>query len=125
MCKLALVGVFLCSLVGAQDPTGVLEGEVTDASAGRISNAEVTARNSQTGVVTSVRTSPQGEFHFSNLPVGEYSLRVVAQGFTPFSASSIRVDIERVVKFPVQLEVAGRHDEVSVLAPTATVDLGS
>jgi hypothetical protein len=125
MRKLALLGVCLCSLVGAQDPTGVLEGQVTDASAGRISNAEVTVRNSQTGVAMSIRTSPLGDFHFSNLPVGEYSLRVVAPGFTPFSASSIRVDIERVVNFPVSLEVAGRHDEVSVVAPAATVDLGS
>ena len=64
----------------------------------------------------SIRTSPLGDFHFSNLPVGEYSLRVVAPGFTPFSASSIRVDIERVVKLLHRGQIA-RLNVTERLAP--------
>jgi Carboxypeptidase regulatory-like domain/TonB dependent receptor len=117
--------VCLCCLGRAQDPTGVLEGLVTDASSASISNAEVIARNSQTGLATTVHSSVRGAFHFSTLPVGEYSLRVAASGFAPFSASSVHVDIGRVISFRVRLEVAATHNEVNVVAPSATTDLGS
>ena len=71
------------------------------------------------------QTSRRGEFHFSNLPVGEYSLHVEARGFVPFSVSSILRISACVISFPVRLEVAGTHNEVSVVAPSATIDLGS
>src|SRR6476659_10182756 len=97
MRKLGLLFVCLCAFVRAQDPTGALEGQVTDASSARISKADVKVENSQTGYATTSHTSPEGEFHFSNLPVGEYSLRVTAPGFTPFVASSVRINIGRIV----------------------------
>jgi Carboxypeptidase regulatory-like domain len=125
MWKLGLLFVCLCTITKGQDPTGVLEGQVIDASSARISKADVSITNSQTGFAATSRTSPDGEFHFSNLPVGEYSLRVTAQGFAPFTASSIRINIGRIVSFPVQMEIAGTHDEVNVVAPAATIDLGT
>jgi hypothetical protein len=125
MRKLLTVLVCVCGLGYAQDPTGVLEGLVSDASSRVISGANVTLQNAQTGSSASVQTSPQGDFRFSNLAVGEYSLRVVAHGFTPFSASAIHVDIGRVISFPIRMQVAGTHNEVTVVAPSAMIDLGS
>src|SRR5277367_2573288 len=80
-------------LLNAQDPTGTLEGHIADPSAAAISNVEVTARNAQTGLTRTVRSTREGSFHFSNLPTGEYSLTVNASGFAPFSISPIHIDI--------------------------------
>src|SRR5580700_3028465 len=122
MRKIAAGVVCLCGLIRAQDPIGILEGNVTDPSNGAVGAAQVAAVNAQTGLRQSVVTSRQGAFRFSNLPVGAYSLTVKAEGFAPFSAALIRIDVGRTVSYPVQLQIASSHSEVSVVSQTATVD---
>ena len=51
-----------------------------------------------------------------------YLLTVKAQGFAPYSASSLRIDIGQVVAWPIRLELAKEHNEVTVSAETVTVD---
>jgi hypothetical protein len=121
----SLLFVCLCGSLRAQDPIGILEGQATDPSLAAVNGAQVNVQNAQTGLHQSIATSRQGTFRFSNLPVGEYSLSVSAQGFAPFSASSIRIDVGRVVDYPVQLQIASSHNEVSVVGDAATVDTGS
>jgi hypothetical protein len=125
MRKLALLTVCLCGVIQAQDPIGILEGQVADPSSAVVSGAQVTAQNVQTGLRQTAVTSRQGTFRFSNLPVGDYSLTVAAPNFAPYSASPIRVDVGRVVNYPVQLEIASSHSKVDVQAQTATVDTSS
>src|SRR5580698_2907871 len=93
---IVLLIAFLCAPAKAQDPIGTLEGQITDPSSALVSGAEVTVNRAQTGLTRSVRSSRDGSFHLSNLPVGEYSLTVNANGFAPFSASPIRIDIGQV-----------------------------
>jgi hypothetical protein len=90
-----------------------------------VSGAQVTAQNVQTGLRQTVVTSRQGTFRFSNLPVGDYALTVAAVNFAPFSAPSVRIDVGRVVNYPVRLEIASSHTKVEVQAQTATVDTSS
>jgi Carboxypeptidase regulatory-like domain len=125
MRKLSAGLVCLCGLLHAQDPVGILEGHVTDPSAAAVSAAQVSVVNSQTGFRQQVVTSRQGEFRFSNLPVGNYSLSVSAEGFAHFSAASVRVDVGRVVNYPVALQIASSHSEINVEGQAATVDTSS
>ena len=122
MRALGLLYVCLCGVVAAQDPIGVLEGEVSDPSSAVVGGAQVSAQNVQTGLRQTTGTSRQGTFRFSNLPVGDYTLTVTAANFAPYSASRIRIDVGRVVNYPVRLEIASSHSEVKVQAQTATVD---
>ena len=122
MRKFALLLVCLCVLVRAQAPIGTLEGQITDPAAALVSNAEVSVHNTQTGLTRTIRSSRQGAFHFSDLPVGLYLLDVKAQGFAPYSASSIRLDIGQVVSWPVQLRIAGEHSVVNVSGEAVMVD---
>ena len=119
---LALLFVCLCAVVCAQAPIGTLEGQVTDPASALVSNAEVSVNNAQTGLTRKVLSSHQGAFHFSDLPIGAYLLEVKAQGFAPYSASSIRIDIGHVVSWPVQLQIAAGHTEVRVSGQAVTVD---
>jgi hypothetical protein len=122
MRKFALLLVCLCVLVRAQAPIGTLEGQITDPAAALVSNAEVSVHNTQTGLTRTIRSSRQGAFHFSDLPVGLYLLEVKAQGFAPYSVSSIRLDIGQVVTWPVQLQIAGEHSVVNVSGEAVMVD---
>jgi hypothetical protein len=113
----------LAWFVRAQDPVGVLEGEIKDTSGGVVSAAAVTVTNHQTGFTGKQLSSREGTFHFSSLPAGEYDLRADAPGFAVFSAAYIRIDIGRTVRVPIRLEVATEHTEVNVRGNGATLDL--
>src|SRR5579862_5457513 len=117
--------VCLCFCARAQDPVGVLEGRVRDASGGAVSGAAVMATNHQTGFTIKQFSAEDGSFHFSSLPAGEYDLRVSADNFTAFAAASLRIDIGRTIRVPVNLEIATGHSEVQVTGTGATVDLGT
>src|SRR5580692_3183532 len=122
MRKFALLYVCLCVVLRAQTPIGTLEGQITDPAAALVSNAEVSVHNAQTGLTRTVHSSRQGAFHFSDLPIGSYLLEVRAQGFAPYSASSIRIDIGQVVSWTVQLQIASEHSVVNVSGEAVTVD---
>jgi hypothetical protein len=106
----------------AQVPIGTLEGQISDAGGGAVANAAVGVHNEQTGVSRTLLSSRAGAFHFADLPVGSYTLTVKADGFAPYSASGLHIDIGRVVTWPVRLEVAREHNEVTVTAEAVTVD---
>ncbi len=124
LCGLQMLVVCI-PLALAQDPTGVLQGQVTDPSGASVPNAKVVARNVSTGFTAAQESSHIGSFQFSYLPVGEYDLRISAPGFSDFEASHIRMDVDRVVNFPVRLEIRSRGDLVNVTANAATVDVSS
>ncbi|MBV9406539.1 MAG: carboxypeptidase regulatory-like domain-containing protein, partial [Acidobacteriaceae bacterium] len=112
--------LLLCaSLALCQDPTGILEGVVTDSSGARVPNAAITATNVATGLKSSQTTTSTGEFRFSYLPVGGYSLHIVARGFDPVDATDIRIDLNRVVNLPFSLRIAGKTESVDVSAIAA------
>jgi hypothetical protein len=117
-----LLLISLASLAHAQDPVGVLEGEIRDASGAVVFAAAVTVTNHETGFSTRQLSTRVGSFHFSALPAGEYDLRASAVGFATFTASAIRIDIGRTVRVPVKLDVETGHTEVNVTGVGATVD---
>jgi hypothetical protein len=113
------------SLAIAQDPTGVLQGQIKDPSGAQVPNARVAVRNTATGFAATQRSEKDGSFRFSYLPVGEYELQVGAAGFADFNASNIRIDVQRTVSFPVALRISTHTSHVDVTANAAMVDVSS
>ena len=74
------VVLLLASLSFGQAISGDLTGVVKDASGAYVANASVEATNLSTGFKQTTPTNGQGEYHFSNLPAGHYSLEVNATG---------------------------------------------
>ncbi len=117
--------LFCAPMVLAQDPTGRLQGQITDPSGASVPGASVTVRNSATGFVAREQTERDGAFYFSFLPVGEYALRVSAPGFAAYDAPHIRVDVDRTINLPVELRIAEGSNTVEVIGTGATVDVSS
>ena len=67
----------------AQDPTGAIEGLITDASASALTGAKVTAENLDTGFTKETITVANGLFRIPLLPVGRYSITSSAPAFKP------------------------------------------
>ncbi len=113
------------TLLSAQDPTGILEGQVTDPSGAVVRNAQVEVQNAANGFTARQHSQANGNFRFSYLGVGEYRLHVAAPGFAAFETSRIRIDVDRTVKFAVNLQISSKTSRVDVDANAATVDVSA
>ena len=68
----ALIACLLvASVAGAQDPTGTIEGRVTDPSSAAVRGAHVVARHRETGLTREATSADDGFFRLLAMPVGD------------------------------------------------------
>ena len=70
---------------------GGISGTVTDQAGAVVAGAQVTAVETATNILLKTVTSSAGEFAFSNLPLGDYSVTVSATGFSTVKVSKVTV----------------------------------
>jgi hypothetical protein len=106
----------------AQTTSGALRGQVTDPSGAAITSATVVMTPSSGSPVTA-QTNAQGMYEFKTLPVGKYSLTVVAQGFTVYENDNVVVaDQPLRLNVSMTIEVETQKLQVSDTAPTIDVN---
>jgi hypothetical protein len=105
-----------------QDPTGALEGLVTDKSGGVLVGATVSVKNTQTGYTQSQATGPNGFYRLAPLPVGEYALTVEAPRFSRFTQEPITILLSQTSRLDVRLDLATVAESVTVAGDAPTVD---
>jgi hypothetical protein len=116
--------VFACLAlqVWSADVTARIRGTVTDPSGAVVSNAELTATNTQTGVAYRAKSQTGGNYELLNLPVGTYNLAATAPGFQTFSASGIKLNIDQQYVQDVRLAIGSTSERVEVTANSVQVD---
>lgn len=83
---------FVCSVpAGAQVLKGSISGSVVDPQGTAIANAEVSATNVDTNVVSKTTSNNTGFFRLNLLPAGKYSVDITAQGHQADKSASIAV----------------------------------
>ena len=87
---LTILALSFDATVRAQIDTGAIVGTVRDASGAAVPNASVVLTNTATQEKQRSLTNASGEYQFTALRPGAYSVQVSAQGF----ASQVRNDIE-------------------------------
>ncbi len=119
-----VLGLFL--LIGtlpllAQSPLGSVTGLATDPSGAPVPQAQVALTNAATGVKRETRTNATGNYVFTNLPPGDYSLAAEAQGFGTMEISTFPVAAYRTVRQDLGFKVASVSTEVNVTASASAV----
>ena len=99
-----------------QADRGSITGIVTDSQRAELPNTPVQITNSDTGVVTTVRTSSAGNYSSPPMIIGNYDVRVEAPGFKVFSARGIRLDSGQTFRQDVVLELGSVSESVDVKA---------
>jgi hypothetical protein len=104
----------------AQVDTGAIVGTVKDASGAVVPNATVTAVNEGTTASQTTKTSTAGEYTFSPLRIGKYSVTVEAPGFRSEKKTGVELDIQQqpVVDFSLAPGQVSSSVEVMAAAPT-------
>jgi len=91
--SLGIVGAFLLiismlSVLGnAQLTTADINGTVYDSSGAVLPNASVTLTNTRTQDIRHTKSNAAGEYSFTFLLPGAYSVKVEAEGFTAFNST--------------------------------------
>jgi len=98
--------------------TGVVSGRVLDSNGAVVPGAEVELRNSATGQSQKQMSNSSGQYVFSQVMPGEYSLVVRRQGFRQAVVSVLKVEVAKFYGFDVALEVGDVAETVNVVAGT-------
>ncbi len=125
-CLALTVMVLLTSGALAQSTTdGAIGGTVTDSSGAAVPNAKVMVKNNGTNAEETVMTDDTGYFRVGKLQPGEYTVSVEAQGFGPFKAQQVIVQVGSVTDIPARLNVASAGATVVVSAEVPQVNTNS
>ena len=119
LCQLViftLAAILLCPLSAfTQQSLGTLRGQVADEFGGLIVGATVTAADAS-GVEKTATTDSEGNYVFSALAPGRYTVRVTASGFNAYEHAGVEVAAGRTEPHNITLSVAIEQTEVTVTA---------
>lgn len=124
--------LILCTVLGlaaqlaGQGLTGQISGRVQDPSGNVVPGADVKLTSVETGQVRQMSTNELGEFVFTQLLPGKYSVAVNREGFKTYEKSDIALSAnERVVLRTISLELGAVAETVSVVAEAARLETRS
>jgi hypothetical protein len=101
---------------------GGISGSVTDQSGAVVPGAQVTAVETATNASYKTVSSSAGEFGFSNLQLGSYTVSITASGFKGEKVDKVPVTAGATYELPVRLAVASAGETVEVTADTLSLD---
>lgn len=108
--------------VQAQVETGKIVGSVKDTSGAVLAGTAVTAIETQTNVEKTIRTNNDGEYVFTELKSGEYTVSVEHAGFKKAKQAPFKLDVNQVVRIDFVLNVGTISEEVVVTAAQPLVE---
>jgi hypothetical protein len=114
-----LLGVILALPVvaNAQLTTADVLGTVTDTTGAVVPNANVTLTNQRTNETRNTQSNGGGQYAFTLLQPGNYSVRVEAQGFTTFT-SNVIVSAGDRARVDASMHVGQSSESVEVTSPS-------
>ncbi len=120
--SLALAQITFCNGALAQSITGQISGSITDQSGSAIAGTSVKLTYDLSQQLREFITEANGDFLFTNLVPGEYTLRVEHSGFKTYSQKAIKVSTEdRVTLGQIKLTVGDVTSTVQVVAESSRV----
>ncbi len=126
MKKLATLSVFLlmttlllpftATPVFAQATTGSLRGVVTDESGAVITDADITIRNTETGIESKTKSNSEGLYTFPRLAPGKYLMTVEKNGFKKQEFQGVQVNLGQDSTLDAALQAGQITETVTVTA---------
>ncbi len=120
-----LVLTLLVSPAWAQNFRGGISGSVTDSTGALVPGAQVVAVATSTNTTYRTITSSAGEFSFSDLPLGDYTVSVSASGFAAENIKNVPVTAGVTYSLPVKVSVRSTAQTVEVQADALSLDITS
>lgn len=109
------LAILACTVVHAQT-TGGIAGRIVDQTGAAISGVYIVVNNTSTGQIINLRTGNAGQYATAVLPVGNYTIRFDAPGFSATVVTNIAVIATETVRADAVLRVASSGETVTIAA---------
>ncbi|MGA9242312.1 MAG: TonB-dependent receptor [Silvibacterium sp.] len=118
-----LAGAILAShnAVGQGITTGSIAGSIADQQEAVVSQASITAVETDSHATFKTVSGADGSFIFHDLPIGTYTLRVESGNFTPFVVNNVRVVAGVTTQLGVQRLTVGSSTTTVTVESTAPI----
>jgi len=114
ICSLILPVVFATSTAFAQSSHGSMAGTVTDPTGAVIPGAKVLVTEESTGTKSQTVSTSSGDYRFTELPVGSYTVVATAPGFASSTATGVQVTVNSTSSINLKLTVGSQTENVTV-----------
>src|SRR5437868_14660088 len=104
LCALVLL-LASANVVCAQEVTATITGTVTDSTGAAVAGATVTAKSVERGTTFTGVTNDLGLYRITQLPVGNYDLRIEKTGFQSAVHASFALTLNQIARVDVELNV--------------------
>ena len=119
MLRLALFTCLIAAnAIYAQAVKGTLLGSVTDSTGATAPNAKVTITETNTGQIRSNTTNESGNYTFSDLAPGVYTVVVELSGFKRYNRPGVEVQVNTSPRVDVILQAGNVSESIEVRAET-------
>jgi hypothetical protein len=106
----------------AQDATGKIAGNVTDASGAVVSGASVQVTNLNTKIAKQTVTNSQGFYQILQLPIGQYEVSAQATGFSKAVVRPAPLEINQTLRVDLSLEVGAASANITIVDEARSVE---
>jgi hypothetical protein len=121
---LALFAVF-APRAKAQVVGGTISGTVTDSTGAAIAGAHVLVHNDETGNERRLLSGPDGRYSAPSVPVGTYTVRVAADGFSEQTRTGIPLSVGQSQSITFALSPAGVAQTITVQDSPPVINLST
>ncbi len=106
-----------------QASSTALRGQVTDPSGAAIANADVVLTSGDSPTPIKAHTNGQGQYEFTGVPAGTYTLNVIAEGFSVYENDNVVIATGQPLRLNVPMAIAVEEQKVQVSDTAPTVDV--
>src|ERR1700682_754358 len=121
--------LWICLMVSlplrAQVTGATISGTITDASGGGIAGAQVSVRNTATGIIRNTTADSAGFYTVPNLIPGPYEVKITAMGFTTAVQSNLTLAVGAQQSLNIPMKVGETSQTVQVTETAPQIDLTS
>ncbi|MEZ5354342.1 MAG: carboxypeptidase regulatory-like domain-containing protein [Bryobacteraceae bacterium] len=119
------VTALLASAVSAQTQFASVRGVVEDGTGAVIPGAALTLTNIDQNRPWTTRTNESGAYVLQQIPPGNYTLEVEAQGFKKFSRAGLILQVAQIAELNIAMEIGAVTETVQVSAETPLLETAS
>src|SRR5215831_8675603 len=121
VCSAILLVIAGVPFVAQAQVNGSINGTLVDATQAAVPEAPLVLTNTQTGETRQLSTSDQGYFYFTDLPRGEYTIRVSVPGFRQLLIGPVVLTVGQQMTVHPVLEVGTASESIEVTGSAAPV----
>ncbi len=111
---LVLVALLVPANLMAQVDMGSISGIVRDPSGAGVPNAKVVLTNEDTNITVSTITGSEGQYTFSPVKIGRYSVSASVSGFRTVQQKNVTVDVQQKVNLDISLTIGQATETIFV-----------